>query len=82
MLSKLSIGQQVRIISYEHPWCGEFVNVRSVTSGGQAGMGYMIRFPQRLIAFTIEQVCCAKPMIFEETDVSNLPQASRASHYS
>lgn len=61
MLTQLSIGQQVRIINYNHPHCGEFVNVRSVHADGKAGLGTVLRFPGRWTSFTIEQVCLASP---------------------
>lgn len=73
MLDKLSIGQQVQIVSYDHPHCGEFVNVRSVHADGKAGMGKLFRFPGRWTAFAIEQVILAMPS-------RPLLGASRATH--
>ena len=59
---KLSIGQQVRITSYEHVHCGEFGRVISVHADGKAAIVNLLRFPGRMVGVCIEQVILAQPM--------------------
>ncbi len=62
MPNKLSIGQQVRITNYDHPFCGEFGRVISVVADGKAAIINLLRFPGRLVGVCIEQVVLAQPM--------------------
>jgi hypothetical protein len=62
MPTKLSIGQQVMINSYEHPHSGEFGRVISVHADGKAAIIKLLRFPARLVGVCIEQVILATPM--------------------
>jgi len=78
MERKFSIGQQVRIVNYSHPHCGEFGNVRSVLADGEAAILKLDRFPGRLVSVTREQVCDATPFL----SISDTEGFSRASHYS
>ena len=62
-LSKLYIGQQIRIVSYEHKFCGEFGRVISVHADGKAAIVKLLRFPGRMVAACVEQVIYAPAMI-------------------
>ncbi len=62
MPDNLSIGQQIRIVNYDHPFCGEFGNVRSVHADGKAAIVRLTRFPGRLVGVCIEQVILAPSM--------------------
>ncbi len=62
MPNKLSIGQQVMIVDYDHPHSGEFGRVISVVADGKAGLIKLLRFPGRMVGVCIEQVILAQPM--------------------
>jgi hypothetical protein len=62
-LSRLYIDQQVRIVSYEHAFCGEFGRVISTNEDGIVATVRMTRFPGRLVAVCADQMIDASAMI-------------------
>jgi hypothetical protein len=80
-MTKLAVGQQVRIVNYNHPWCGEYGAVMSVHSGGDCAMIQLWRFPERRVAVWHDSVCTV-PGDWKFTGTEVLPEFSRASHSS
>lgn len=79
-MHKFSIGQQVRIVHYSHPHCGEFGTVKSVLADGNAAVLALKRFSGKLVAVMLDQTIPAPGMKFD--DGERLPECSRSSHYS
>lgn len=87
-MHKFSIGQQVRIVHYSHPHCGEFGTVRSVLADGAAAVVLLKRFNGRLVSVMFDQVIPAPAMSFDDGSTKSrgestgVPEVSRASHLS
>jgi hypothetical protein len=79
-MTKLAIGQQVRIVNYDHPWCGEYGQVTSVHSGGECAMIRLWRFPETRVAVWHDSVFFVGDWKLFGTEA--LPEFSRAAHYS